>query len=641
MDLTRASDAEQLPWASRSLLRCKRPQSTMSSTTVTSLSFQPWTQASTDETSLKDVLARVNDERGHFRDITEASLQEEIATEGALELSEGEEDEEDEEEDEAEGVKGKTKPSTREDLFRAKFEMLASVRAAEQDILMSLDFVSLLLSKDVPKQAQSTISSVLKEAVPLGSLGTDLWQRMPVDKAREAEDELLATNARMEGLHQSADALLSAATRFQETVKKENMYWDQVLSISEEGWNVCRIPGQQRRLGVRFGFSESAPEFSRRGIAALNPRADGSIALDRGIGSKRDALRVTLQRNRKIVGMSRLPEVFDVEETTLEARIRNARDSLYDEELYHEMIRESRSLASLGMSMKGPAIHYGSDLSDLQVSFDLVSLDDDNNHSNGLLEVADNASAQAILLAARLLLSQAHRDRLHKRSQVPPPLSENQANEKTALPILRPIMSMITHRSSLDRLNAYVETLTGVFDAASIRNSVRQAQFQRPEGPNITKPGTLISTFMQPFNSEAQLKITTTNDEELTVDIQVNTSLAQGGFGSSFSLTTSHQSAPIRFDNFDELVAATDIKVAGSLAQATSVMLGEEWMCNWQEALLVKDVGIGEKSESMWITLDSRGKTLSLSSLKNAVAWTVGGANPNTQSFWDAARDLA
>ena len=75
--------------------------------------------------------------------------------EGALELSESEEDDDEEDDDAEEKGKTKAKPTTREELYKAKHEMLANVRSAEQDILMSLDVVSLLLSKDA-KQAQST-----------------------------------------------------------------------------------------------------------------------------------------------------------------------------------------------------------------------------------------------------------------------------------------------------------------------------------------------------------------------------------------------------------------------------------------------------------------------------------------------------
>jgi len=425
---------------------------------MTSLSFRPWARDVAEESSLKDVLARVHLERGHFRDITEASLQEEIAREGALELSESE-DEVEEDDEAPEGGKDQGKPTTREDLYKAKFEMLQHVAAAEQDILMSLDFISLLLSKQAP-QANTTISPVLKEKVPSGTLGTDIWQRMPVDKAREAQDELLATSVKMDALRRSADSLLSAATRLQDNVRKETQYWDQILSISEKGWNVCRLPGHHR-LAVRLGFNDSAPEFSRRGIAALNTDSDGNITLERGVGSRPQAVRVRIRKMGKTIGSSKLPPLLERGESTLESRITHARDSLFDEELYHEMIRESRSIGSLGVAVEKSAITFKPDVAGNEnvpeIAFELVSLDEAQpDLSRG--EDSEDTLAQAIALAVRLLLTQAHRERLRTRSQVPPPMSDKK-EEQPLLPILRPIMSFVLHRSALDQLNNYMGTI--------------------------------------------------------------------------------------------------------------------------------------------------------------------------------------
>ena len=120
--------------------------SQLSMATMTALSLKPFARGAAEETALKDVLARVNLERGHFRHITEASLQAEAAGDGALELSESDDEDEDEGKEDVDLVKGR--PETREDLFKAKVEMLQHVGAAEQDILMALDYVSLLMSKD-------------------------------------------------------------------------------------------------------------------------------------------------------------------------------------------------------------------------------------------------------------------------------------------------------------------------------------------------------------------------------------------------------------------------------------------------------------------------------------------------------------
>lgn len=613
----------------------------MTSANASSFSFQPWARKDRGDGILKDILARVNLERGHFRDITEASLQEEIAAEGALELSESESEEEDDE-DGQNSQKTKDKPTTREDLFKAKFAMLANVGAAEQEVKMSLDFMSLLLSKDAPKQGQNTVSQFLKEAVPLGTLGTDIWQRMPVDKAREAQDELLATNIRMQGLQQSADSLLAAATRLQNNVRKETQYWSQILSISEEGWNVCRIPGQQHRLGVSFGFSESAPAFSRRGIAELAASSGGNIMLERAIGSKPKGLRAVLYKNGSVVGTSRLPQVPDPEETTLEARIRYARDSLFDEELYHEMIRESRTLASLGVGMKGSSIELefsAASTSGINVSLDLVPLDQDHGFNADSAEEQDDALAHAIVLAARLLLSQAHRDRLKKRSEIPPPLSEKQKDENPILPILRPIRSFIMHRSALDRLNAYVETAASLLEKADIASSHQLAKFSLAGHKDITNTEALVATLMQPWISEANLFLMDSKGSGTSFGFKVETTLAYG-FGSAFTLSVLPGTGVLRFDSVDEIIEAADTTLASALAKALARTMDSQWRCSEKEALIFRDAGVGEKAQSIWVGVDSNKKVLSLNSLAKKFVWKVHDGDGSLKGFWDAKSDV-
>lgn len=608
----------------------------MASTTANSFSFQPWARNAGEEDSLKDTLARVHLERGHFRDITEASLQAEVVAEGALQLSESE-DGEDEDEDEEETQKAKTKPTTREELYKTKHDMLDRVRAAEQEILMSLDFVSLLLSKDMPKQAATSMSPFLKEAVPIGSLGADVWQRMPVDRVREAQDELLATKVRMEGLQQSADSLLGAAHRLQDNVRRETEYWSQILSISEKGWNVCRIPGPQRRLGVRFGFSESSVEFSRRGIAALDPRSDGTIALERGVGSKPKALHAVLREDGKVIGSSKLPSIPSSEETTLEARIHYARDSLYDEELYHEMVRESRTLASFGVTMKDSAISIKShpaSKAGIEVAIDLVSLDDGSGLGPDVSN-AEDGLAEATVLAARLLLSHAHRDKTKKRSDFPAPLSDKQRDERPPLPILRNVMAFAMHRSALDRLNAYVEVVASVLHAAKIENSLQRAQFELLGNVHVTNMGALTNALMRPWISGAQLQVQTPDATALKFVFRVESTLAyNNSFGSIFTLKIPTRDEGYRFDNLDDLTSATDVKLASALAKAMAETLIDDWTCNENEALLTKDAGIGEKNASMWVTFNSRKRLLSLSSFTTKVSWTDNGKTSET-GFWD------
>lgn len=611
----------------------------MAPSTTETFSFNPWPQENNDEGSLKDVLARVNYERGHFRTITEASLQEEIAAEGALELSESEDDDEDEEEEEDKSEHGSGKPATRADLYKAKMDMLANIHAAENEIGTIVDFMTLLLSKDGPVRAQPNFSdSLRKAAVPAGSLGVDIWQRMPVDKAREAQDNLLATHVRLNSLQKSADSLLSAANDLNDNVRKETEYWNQILSISEHGWNVSRIP-RQHKLGVHFGFSESSPEFSRQGVAALHAESDGTVVLDRGIGSNPKGLRCILRKDREVVGSSKVRIIPDAEESTLEARIRYARDSLFDEELYHEMIRESRTLASLGVGMKGSAISFASDslgISGIEVSLELVSLIEDHT----LYAAASNEDglAQAIALAARLLLAQAHRDRLKKRSEIPAPLSGEKRDEKPLLPILRPVMAFILHNAALEQLNKYLSIIFKVLSEANISSSTRSARFELQLEPDMTAEA-LTTLLVQPWTSKATLTLSPPDSDPLSLEFKVQTTLAYRT-GPVFTLSSSSDATAHRLDSMGELAAAADAKVTSDLAIALGRYLGKGWRCGKNESLLINTSDMEEKQHTISVNLRSEPELISLISGAENITWKLSGAS-SEKTFWDAARDLS
>ncbi len=120
----------------------------------------------------------------------------------------------------------------------------------------ALDFVSLLLSKDTPRQAELSMSQHLKQHVPMGSLGMEKVQPQP-DRPHEIKDrETVQLGWKMQSLQSTADSLLAAATRLETEVQHETQYWEQVLAIDSERWSLCRMPRERHTLGVRFGFLE-------------------------------------------------------------------------------------------------------------------------------------------------------------------------------------------------------------------------------------------------------------------------------------------------------------------------------------------------------------------------------------------------
>lgn len=589
-----------------------------------------------------EVLGRVQFERGQlFRNITESSLQEEIATDGALSPDQSTSEDEGGDEENADQAKN-GQPMSREQLQRAKLEMMQQVGVAHNEIMMALDFVSLLESEHAP-QAQNSMSQALKDSVPPKTLGTDVWARMPVDEARQAQDRVLARNVKMRSLQRSADDILGAAKRLEDNVRKETQFWDQMLSISGKGWSICRIP-RTKRLGVRYGFSESASEFSGRNVAALNSNSDGSISLERGFGSKPSGLRITVLRDERVVGRSFLPSTSDDSETTLEARIRHARDSIFDEELFREMTRESRTMASLGVKMKGQTIRLSTNASKAEeIHMDLVPLDQETGTSINTSNPDDNL-AQAVALGARLILSQAHRDKLEKRSQLPPPMSDRN-EEKNFTSILKPLATFLIHKSSLSAVNAYTFKAGKALKSAELEITISRAKFELSEDAATTSAKDLIAKLKSPFTSTAHIEIKTPDSAPtITMDIAIETSVAESqNTNSTITLTIPHEQA-LRFDDVDDLAQNTDAALASLLAGALRTQDDREWALDDREAVLVREAESAEESMPVWVAVDSEaGKVILSDSRSSRLTWTVGDEPERgpASGFWNAWRTVA
>lgn len=122
--------------------------------------------------------------------------------------------------------------------------------------MISLDFISLLLSKDTPVQASTSISPSLRELAGMGTLGADKTVAPRFTKEQNQENKKIAKGWKASNLSKTVDSILASATRLEKEIDAETKYWEQVLAVSESGWAVCRLPQEKHTLGVRFGFSE-------------------------------------------------------------------------------------------------------------------------------------------------------------------------------------------------------------------------------------------------------------------------------------------------------------------------------------------------------------------------------------------------
>ncbi|KAK3043981.1 hypothetical protein LTS18_002505, partial [Coniosporium uncinatum] len=257
-------------------------------------------------------MSRISQQKGHFRHVTEKELEQEIKDN---EIGKVQEEESDEEEVKEALPDGRT---VRDNIIKAKAEMIQQVSLAQNEALMALDFVSLLISRDLPQRADLTMSALLKESVPKGTLGYDKWDELDPNVKEQKNGVIVAQGWNMKNLNSAADSLLDAARSLEREVERETKYWDAVMSLTENGWSVHKASGKEKHaLRVQFGSMDAGPQFQARGSAILRSNDDGSVYLDQGIAMRPKAVRVRVAQNGKIIGSSSITST-DVSSSDLE-----------------------------------------------------------------------------------------------------------------------------------------------------------------------------------------------------------------------------------------------------------------------------------------------------------------------------------
>ncbi|KAI9795878.1 MAG: hypothetical protein M1825_001069, partial [Sarcosagium campestre] len=444
-----------------------------------SISLRPPVHYDRKADALQSVIPRINEQRGQFRNVTEASLEAEIQASQATgndnvaddhDLDNGLDDSEGKDADADADAQDR-----RDEIMAARGEIMRQIGTkpvhhlsqAYMEAYYALDFVSLLLSKETPRQAEISMSELLRKRVPLGSLGADRVQTRAQPEADIADGELISRGWKLQGLNSAADSLLRSTSRLEKEIELETRYWEQVLTVGAKGWSLCRLPREKHTLGVRFGFAEAtAPEFRDRGLAALRRSPSGSITLDQGLLDGRPrAIRVRIissdghssaaTPSAIAAGDSSVVALTPLDATNPESLILQARNTLYEEELFHELTREARLLANLGVrpidggalaiTLPSSGATQGEPSQTTTITIGLVALEP-------TAQPATSAPAEALALALRILLSHAHRLALQRRSQPPAPLTADRKRSAPPHALLRPVLACLYHITALQNL---------------------------------------------------------------------------------------------------------------------------------------------------------------------------------------------
>ena len=199
--------------------------------------------------------------------------------------------------------------------------------------------------------------------------------------------------------------------------------------------------------------------------------------------------------------------------------MRDARDTIFAKELWHELTKESKTLAAYDVQPIGSsALAYSID-DNTSITLEVKSLDSyGSSDDEGSLPY--DSMAEMISIAVHILLSFAHRsNELMRVRPLPPQIPRSRGAQPHAL--LRPIIARLQSTQNIKSCTAHVGLLTQALRKAGlpatfVLHTPQPEVGTPPSGPN--QPGAaqlLVRSLLQPV--EFSLKTTILQDTCLTV----------------------------------------------------------------------------------------------------------------------------
>ncbi|KAF6838925.1 RNA polymerase ii mediator complex component [Colletotrichum plurivorum] len=470
-------------------------------------SLRPTPMGSRKPKNLGEFIARVQAERG-FRNVTEEGLRKEIEDRknGVVNVKEEDTpmaDANDNEEDPP-------------DANAARMEVLKSIDVAHNTALMTLDFISLLLSKETPAQAGVTLTQQLREWTGIGTLGiakredNDEQRQRDAEKAKDNRD--ISLGWALGDINATKESADKAASHLSKEIEREEKYWGEVLAVHQAGWSMCRLPAERHTLGVRFGFSEASPEFRNSSLAPLRRDDDGSALLQPGrAGAGCQRLGITVSRSGEPTG--RLAVGASVPDTALlQDRVLEARNTIFAQELWHELHREAHALASYGVRANNSAITF-TPASGPSLTLEIETLGDS---ASTIGDHPDNKIAEATHLGLHIFLSHAHRlNELQRARPAPPHLRRQQTQNQYHL--LRPIIAKILHDRSIEQVTRLAGDLTRILREAGV--DAASFVLNTPPFPTADLKNTSGGSSNRPSATQALVSMFTTAPADFQVEL--------------------------------------------------------------------------------------------------------------------------
>lgn len=228
-------------------------------------------------------------------------------------------------------------------------------------------------------------------------------------------------------------------------------------------------------------------------MAPLRRNLDGSVYLDdETVSDEPQFLRVRLEVEGRVVGQS-TPSFSLDDEAPIRDQLLQARDAIFDEELWQELNREARTLGPYGVRMSATTITCPIDPFGTMI-LEMVTTE----HGKMTEPQTSNGMADALGTALRLLLSQAHRQLQRRRASPPAPLV---STKKTSQPhyLLRSVLCRLSYEKHVAAFYNLLIPLTAALQKASLPGDPRFELNRTDTAVDSESTGTIAGTIIARF----------------------------------------------------------------------------------------------------------------------------------------------
>lgn len=542
--------------------------------------------------NLQDEVQQFVRQKGPFRHISETQLLKDLELQGP-EIG----DDVDEKATNDGDAPVESRQATRDRLVQMQFDCVQTLRAIFDNLGIAIDGLSSSLAA-TSRAAENAISPTVKQSIPVGSIEARRVEPKASKKLaiRQAKD--ISFTARAEAFTNASERMRAAADRLSREADRQTKYWQQLARLHTAGWPISRIPQNNRAIVVHVGSAESNPEYRNQGIVALQQDETGDLSFRGAVAiHKRKTLCVRILRNSKVTGEFVCRKDFD-RSTKVEADLLHLRESLFQEELFSEAVKEARAMTNMGVRTRANTIDV--DLSeDILVNISYLALQNETLKQLG----PDHELAVFVGEALRLMLVAEHQQRYVQRSeQRPPPLSQN-ARPSIEYALLRPVTAQLRHHNFLmpvlEIMRSYQKSLRRAGLELTVNHDANgEAKSQR----------TRLSDLRRMVVSKLQLKLPSGALLTLTAE----THLAAPRFGTQFC-STEFSSGECGTTVVPQTSSADDVVqcIEDAMARDISSMLlretlnGPRWEVNslYPIELLARDQ---HETESTRVTISCR-----------------------------------